>query len=69
MCLLHDLPFTLGSTSGTAANADLTNPRGQVPWIVDDGFVLAEMPAIVCYLADKHGWNDVYPQHLESRAR
>lgn len=67
-CLLHDLPFTLGSTVGPAVNADLTNPRGQVPWIVDDGFALAEMPAIVCYLADKHGWDDVYPKDLQSRA-
>ena len=68
-CLIHDLPFTLGDTGGRALSTGGANPRGQVPSIVDDGFAVAEMSAIVCYLADKHGWHDLYPQALKTRTR
>jgi glutathione S-transferase len=68
-CLMQDLPFTLGDPGGPALSTGGTNPRGQVPSIVDDGFALAEMSAIVCYLADKHGWHDLYPHALQTRAR
>ena len=66
-CLMHDLPFTLGDTGGPAPSTGGTNPRGQIPSIVDDGFAVAEMSAIVCYLADKHEWQDLYPQVLKTR--
>ena len=69
VCLMNDLPFTLGGMGGDVVGTGGTNPRGQVPSIVDDGFALAEMSAIVCYLADKHGWDDLYPQSLQTRAR
>ncbi len=69
VCLMNDLRFTLGDTSGNQARTRQVNPRGQMPSIVDDGFALAEMSAIVCYLADKHGWHDLYPQALQARAR
>ncbi|MCZ6708951.1 MAG: glutathione S-transferase family protein [Gammaproteobacteria bacterium] len=68
-CLLNELPFTLGDTSGRLAGSADRNPRGQVPSILDDGFALAEVSAIVCYLADKHAWDGLYPQALQIRAR
>ena len=61
-CLIHDLPFTLREIGPLALNTGGTNPRGQVPSIVDDGFAVAESSAIVRYLADKQGWHDLYPQ-------
>lgn len=66
-CLLNDLPFTLGV--GGEASPEQSNPRGQVPWIVDGDFVLAEMSAIICYLATKHRCTDLYPEDLQTRAR
>jgi glutathione S-transferase len=68
-CLLHNLPFTLGSLGGAITSPEYRNPRGQVPSIVDDEFALAEACAIVCYLADKHGWEDLYTRDLQTRAR
>ncbi|MDH3640646.1 MAG: glutathione S-transferase [Gammaproteobacteria bacterium] len=67
-CLLNDLPFTIGTGNGGVEGSGGTNPRGQVPSIVDDGFHLAEACAIVCYLADKHRWHDLYPEPLQTRA-
>ena len=34
----------------------------------DDGFVLTEMNAIITYLAEKHGWDDLYPKDPRKRA-
>ena len=68
-CLLHDLPFTLGDVGGLALKTGGTNPRGQIPSILDDDFAVSEMSAIVCYLADKHGWHSLYPQALKTRTR
>ena len=47
------------------------NPGGTIPAIEepDTGFVLAEAHAIMCYLSNKHGWDDVYPQDHQLRAR
>jgi glutathione S-transferase len=69
VCVMNGLPFTLGSTGGRITGTDELNPRGQVPSIVDDGFNLAEACAIASYLADKHGWESLYPQDLQTRAR
>ena len=44
------------------------NPRGLVPTIVDDGFVLWEANAIMRYLATKHGADKLYPTELKRRA-
>lgn len=68
-CLLKGLPFNARTSQGSVFDTDNTNPRGQVPAIVDGDFCLAEMAAIVCYLADKHGWSDLYPEDLPVRAR
>lgn len=43
------------------------NPVGKVPFIDDDGFVLAESGAIIKYLADKVG-SSLYPKGLKERA-
>lgn len=45
------------------------NPRQQIPVLADADFALSEMPAIMAYLCDKHGWLDWYPRELQSRAR
>ncbi|MEM7101227.1 MAG: glutathione S-transferase family protein [Pseudomonadota bacterium] len=47
------------------------NPGGTIPCIEepDSGFCLAEAHAIMPYLCDKHGWDDLYPTQLQARAR
>lgn len=65
-CVLHDLAIELiPDPSGIAT----INPRGQIPVIDDDGFVLSEMPAILSYLGTKHGWANMYPDDIKLRAR
>lgn len=46
------------------------NPRGKVPVIVDDGFVLYESAAIVEYLEDKYATSGqpLWPRELHARA-
>lgn len=71
-CLIKELQFVLEHTpvDGFGPNGSLArlNPTGQVPTVQDSDFVLYEMPAILCYLCDKHGWEDLYPPDLEARA-
>ena len=69
VCLLIGLEFRLGEQGQRGFLAMGGNPRGQVPSIDDNGFLLAEMAAIVCYLADKHGWGAGYPADLQTRAK
>ncbi|MGE0383969.1 MAG: glutathione S-transferase family protein [Gammaproteobacteria bacterium] len=66
-CLIKNLAFEACQAGGH----DLAriNPKRQVPAINDAGFVLYEMPAILVYLAEKHGWIDLYPDELQARAR
>ena len=47
------------------------NPGGTIPTLEepDTGFVLGEAHAIMCYLCNKHGWDDVYPTDPQARAR
>jgi glutathione S-transferase len=68
-CLLGDIAFTLGDARNPDLPAAHRNPRGQVPWIIDGDFKLAEMGAIVCYLADEHGVTGLYPRDLRARGR
>ncbi|MEO5807592.1 glutathione S-transferase family protein [Devosia sp.] len=44
------------------------NPNGQVPVIVDDGFVLWESNAILLYLSEKHGQGGLWPTDPQVRA-
>ena len=47
------------------------NPGGTIPTIEepDTGFTLGEAHAIMCYLSNLHGWDDVYPSEPKERAR
>ena len=68
------VPISPGSKgdSGSRNPAYLAkNPGGTIPTLEepDTGFVLGESHAILCYLANKHGWTDVYPAEPQRRAR
>lgn len=65
-CVLNDLPIEL---IADPAGIESINPRGQIPAIDDDGFVLSEMPAILSYLGTKHSWGTMYPDDIQLRAR
>ncbi|MFK8021421.1 MAG: glutathione S-transferase family protein [Pseudomonadales bacterium] len=47
------------------------NPGGTIPFYEepDTGFMLSEAHAIMCYLARKHKWTDLYPEGLQQRAK
>lgn len=73
-CLMKGLPFELTMTSQNkhAKAPDYlsgVNPRGTIPAIDDAGVVLWESHAILIYLCEKHGWEDLWPSDLEHRAR
>ena len=72
-CLIQELPFELCDVRidqfGMAGPLAELNPTGQVPTIRDGDFALYEMPAILTYLCRKHGWEDLYPRDVETRAR
>ena len=46
------------------------NPAGTIPTleIPATGFVLGEAHAILCYLCNREGWDDLYPSAPEARA-
>ena len=78
--LLHKrVPFRLAPVSpgskseGGSRSADYLakNPGGTIPTLEepDTGFVLGESHAILCYLANRHGWDDVYPTDPQRRAK
>jgi len=72
-CLIKGLPFELMRTElgqmGASERIQAANPTGQIPTIVDGDFALYEMPAILTYLCEKHGWEDLLPKELRTRAR
>lgn len=72
-CLIKKLPFKIIDHENWFDKYKpeflALNPRGMVPTIVDNGFALGEMPAILKYLAVKHKWTDFYPDDLETQGR
>lgn len=68
-CLMKGLPFELCVPTDFAHQSTPAflrlNPKGQIPTIIDDGFALYEMPAILTYLCEKHNWHDLYPQNVQ----
>ena len=79
LMIYKGLPFEMvlinpGSSGETGSRNPVylaKNPSGTIPCMEepDTGFVLAEAHAIMCYLASKHQWHDVYPEDLQQRAR
>lgn len=68
------VPVSPGSKNegGSRSPAYLAkNPGGTIPTLEepDTGFVLGEAHAILCYLSNRHGWEDVYPADPKQRAR
>lgn len=64
-------PVSKGDNGSRHPNFLAKNPAGTIPTLEDpqSGFCLGEAHAIMCYLANKHGWTDVYPEAPEARAR
>lgn len=64
-------PGSKGDNGSRNPNFLAKNPAGTIPTLEDPqtGFCLGEAHAIMCYLANKHGWTDVYPEVPEARAR
>jgi len=67
-CLIAGLAFELPLSEDFTLTPG-ANPRGQLPCINDEGFVLAEMAAIIWYLNEKHGWQNIFPRDLAECAR
>jgi glutathione S-transferase len=63
-------PGSKGETGSRNPAYLAKNPGGTIPTIEepDTGFVLGEAHAIMCYLSNKHGWDDVYPVDYRLRA-
>lgn len=64
-------PGSKGETGSRNPSYLAKNPGGTIPTIEepDTGFVLAEAHAIMCYLSNVHGWDDVYPTDPKLRAK
>ena len=63
-------PGSRGETGSRNPAFLAKNPGGTIPTIEepDTGFVLGEAHAIMCYLSNQHGWEDVYPSDHRARA-
>ena len=79
LLFLKRLPFEMvlinPGSKGNSGSRNPTflakNPAGTIPVLEepDSGFVLGEAHAIMSYLCQKHGWDDVYPSDPHARAR
>ena len=61
---LREVPFEVERAEWHVA----VNPTGGIPALVDDGLRLAESNAMLRYLADRAGRDDLYPRDLRERA-
>ena len=73
-CLIQGLAFQYRNLSmarlGPGGPVQAFNPSGQVPTLQDGPLSVFEMPAILIYLAEKHGWDDLLPREdLVARTR
>ena len=64
-------PGSKGETGSRNPAYLAKNPGGTIPTLEepDSGFVLSEAHAIMCYLSNKNGWEDVYPTDHQLRAK
>ena len=78
LMLYKQMPFELVLTNpgskgenGTRHPSYLAkNPGGTIPLLEEaDGYVLSEAHAIMCYLSNKYGWHDVYPEDPKLRGK
>ena len=79
MMLYKKLPFELIITAPGSPKENGTRhpsylekyPNGTIPGLEDPetGYLLSESIAIMCYLCNKHKWNDLYPEDPELRGK
>jgi glutathione S-transferase len=79
LLLLKGLPFQLIATNPGSKGENgsrhpsylAKNPSGTIPCLeeCDTGFTLGEGHAIMAYLCQKYGWNDMYPDELQARGK
>ena len=64
-------PGSSGETGSRNPNYLAKFPGGTIPSLEDreTGFVLSEAHAIMCYLCNRFGWTDLYPDNHEARAK
>ncbi|MEE2784866.1 MAG: glutathione S-transferase family protein [Pseudomonadota bacterium] len=64
-------PGSKGDNGSRSPEYLAKNPGGTIPCIEEpeDGFVLAEAHAIMCYLCNKHRWTDLYSDDPKQRAK
>ena len=64
-------PGSKGETGSRNPAYLAKNPGGTIPTIEepDTGHVLSEAHAIMCYLSNTHGWEDVYPTDISNAPR
>ena len=64
-------PGSKGDNGSRNPNFLAKNPAGTIPTLEepDTGFTLGEAHAIMAYLCDTNGWDDVYPADLQQRGK
>eukprot|EP00929_Paragymnodinium_shiwhaense_P083400 TRINITY_DN44428_c0_g1_i2.p1 TRINITY_DN44428_c0_g1~~TRINITY_DN44428_c0_g1_i2.p1 ORF type:complete len:258 (+),score=56.49 TRINITY_DN44428_c0_g1_i2:58-831(+) len=62
-------PGSSGATGSKHSSYLEKNPAGTVPMLQDGDFVVSESHAIMGYLANKYGWDDLYPSEPRARAK
>lgn len=68
--LEHELVMMeFGSAAFKSPEFLAVNPNGLIPAIQDGDFSLYEGNAIMVYLAEKHGWTDLYPTDVHAHAK